>query len=164
MWPWQPDSPRALPQHHDFTVSPASGHHCWSVGPGEERYHCISALHKLTRGSGPSASLYWLACMLEGGEDPLYVASRLCAVYFARAPKSIEVDGAYNVKACLRNHQGPLPLPAAPEEPVDRAHEGPGLWQGLQIPPHVQRACGPGTPARRIERRGFLQAQAMLAP
>uniref|UniRef100_G1PHQ9 ATPase WRNIP1 n=1 Tax=Myotis lucifugus TaxID=59463 RepID=G1PHQ9_MYOLU len=117
---------------------------------GEEHYNCISALHKSMRGSDASASLYWLARMLEGGEDPLYVARRLvrfasedigladpsalpqavaayqgchfigmpecevllaqCVVYFARAPKSIEVYSAYNnVKACLRNHQGPLP-------------------------------------------------------
>nr|XP_039318578.1 ATPase WRNIP1 isoform X2 [Saimiri boliviensis boliviensis] len=117
---------------------------------GEEHYNCISALHKSMRGSDQNASLYWLARMLEGGEDPLYVARRLvrfasedigladpsaltqavaayqgchfigmpecevllaqCVVYFARAPKSIEVFSAYNnVKACLRNHQGPLP-------------------------------------------------------
>lgn len=117
---------------------------------GEEHYNCISALHKSMRGSDENASLYWLARMLEGGEDPLYVARRLvrfasedigladplaltqavaayqgchfigmpecevllaqCVVYFARAPKSIEVYNAYsNVKACLRNHQGPLP-------------------------------------------------------
>ncbi|XP_066479632.1 ATPase WRNIP1 [Tiliqua scincoides] len=117
---------------------------------GEEHYNCISALHKSMRGSDENASLYWLARMLEGGEDPLYVARRLvrfasedigladpsaltqavaayqgchfigmpeCEVllaqivlYFARAPKSIEVYSAYsNVKACLRNHQGPLP-------------------------------------------------------
>ncbi|XP_067418690.1 ATPase WRNIP1 [Emydura macquarii macquarii] len=117
---------------------------------GEEHYNCISALHKSMRGSDENASLYWLARMLEGGENPLYVARRLvrfasedigladplaltqavaayqgchfigmpecevilaqCVVYFARAPKSIEMYSAYsNVKACLRNHQGPLP-------------------------------------------------------
>ncbi|XP_054841163.1 ATPase WRNIP1 isoform X3 [Eublepharis macularius] len=117
---------------------------------GEEHYNCISALHKSMRGSDENASLYWLARMLEGGEDPLYVARRLvrfasedigladplaltqavaayqgchfigmpecevilaqCVIYFARAPKSIEVYSAYgNVKACLRNHEGPLP-------------------------------------------------------
>ncbi|XP_028988748.1 ATPase WRNIP1 [Betta splendens] len=44
---------------------------------GEEHYNCISALHKSMRGSHESASLYWLGRMLEGGEDPLYVARRL---------------------------------------------------------------------------------------
>lgn len=117
---------------------------------GEEHYNCISALHKSMRGSDANAALYWLARMLEGGEDPLYVARRLvrfasedigladpvalsqavaafqachligmpecevilaqCAVYLARAPKSVEVYKAYNnVKMCLRNHKGPLP-------------------------------------------------------
>uniref|UniRef100_A0A3Q3KIP4 UBZ4-type domain-containing protein n=1 Tax=Monopterus albus TaxID=43700 RepID=A0A3Q3KIP4_MONAL len=117
---------------------------------GEEHYNCISALHKSMRGSHENASLYWLGRMLEGGEDPLYVARRLirfasedvgmadpsalpqavsafqachfigmpecevilaqCVVYLARAPKSVEIYTAYNnVKACLRNHKGPLP-------------------------------------------------------
>lgn len=44
---------------------------------GEEHYNCISALHKSLRGSHENASLYWLGRMLEGGEDPLYVARRL---------------------------------------------------------------------------------------
>ncbi|XP_061421760.1 ATPase WRNIP1 isoform X2 [Lethenteron reissneri] len=44
---------------------------------GEEHYNCVSALHKSLRGSDASAGLYWLARMLEGGEDPLYVARRL---------------------------------------------------------------------------------------
>jgi putative ATPase len=44
---------------------------------GEEHYNVISALHKSLRGSDPDASLYWLARMLEAGEDPLYVARRL---------------------------------------------------------------------------------------
>lgn len=44
---------------------------------GEEHYNLISALHKAVRGSDPQGALYWLARMLEGGEDPLYVARRL---------------------------------------------------------------------------------------
>ena len=44
---------------------------------GEEHYNIISALHKSIRGGDPDASLYWLARMLEAGEDPLYVARRL---------------------------------------------------------------------------------------
>eukprot|EP00066_Takifugu_rubripes_P008835 XP_003975340.1 PREDICTED: ATPase WRNIP1 [Takifugu rubripes] len=117
---------------------------------GEEHYNCISALHKSMRGSDENASLYWLGRMLEGGEDPIYVARRMvrfasedvgladpaalpqavsafqachfigmpecevilaqCAIYLARAPKSVDVYKAYaNVKACLRNHKGPLP-------------------------------------------------------
>lgn len=44
---------------------------------GERHYDTISALHKSLRGSDPDASLYWLARMLEAGEDPLYIARRL---------------------------------------------------------------------------------------
>ena len=43
----------------------------------EEHYNLISALHKSIRGSDPDAALYWLARMLAGGEDPLFVARRL---------------------------------------------------------------------------------------
>jgi putative ATPase len=44
---------------------------------GEEHYNLISALHKSVRNSDPDAALYWLARMLAGGEDPLYIARRL---------------------------------------------------------------------------------------
>lgn len=44
---------------------------------GEEHYNLISALHKSVRNSDPDAALYWLARMVEAGEDPLYIARRL---------------------------------------------------------------------------------------
>src|SRR6516164_7172566 len=44
---------------------------------GEEHYNLISALHKSMRNSDPDASVYWLARMIEAGEDPLYIARRL---------------------------------------------------------------------------------------
>jgi putative ATPase len=44
---------------------------------GEMHYDLISALHKSMRGSDPDAALYWLARMIEGGEDPLYIARRM---------------------------------------------------------------------------------------
>jgi putative ATPase len=44
---------------------------------GEEHYNLISALHKSMRNSDPDAALYWLARMVEAGEDPLYIARRL---------------------------------------------------------------------------------------
>jgi putative ATPase len=43
----------------------------------EEHYNLISALHKSIRGSDPDAALYWLARMLTGGEEPLFIARRL---------------------------------------------------------------------------------------
>jgi len=44
---------------------------------GEEHYNIISALHKSMRNSDPDASVYWLARMVEAGEDPMYIARRL---------------------------------------------------------------------------------------
>ena len=62
---------------------------------GEEHYNLISALHKSMRNSDPDAAVYWLARMLEAGEDPLYVARRVtrCAsedVGLA-APRALEI-------------------------------------------------------------------------
>ncbi len=61
---------------------------------GEEHYNIISALHKSLRGSNADAGLYWLARMLEAGEDPLYIARRL--VRFA-----IEDVGAADAQALV---------------------------------------------------------------
>jgi putative ATPase len=119
---------------------------------GEQHYNIISALHKSIRGGDADAALYWLARMLEAGEDPLYAARRLvrmsvedigladpkaleqavaayqathflgmpeanvvlgqCAVYLARAKKSVEVYQAYNqVKQdVLATMDEPVPL------------------------------------------------------
>ena len=44
---------------------------------GEEHYNLISALHKSMRNSDPDAAVYWMCRMLDGGEDPLYIARRL---------------------------------------------------------------------------------------
>jgi putative ATPase len=51
--------------------------HLYYDKTGEEHYNIISALHKSMRGGDANAGLYWLARMLEGGEDPTYVARRL---------------------------------------------------------------------------------------
>jgi putative ATPase len=64
---------------------------------GEEHYNIISALHKSLRGGDANAALYWLARMLEGGEDPLYIARRL--VRFA----SEDVGLANNTALLLAN-------------------------------------------------------------
>ena len=62
---------------------------------GEEHYNLISALHKSMRGSDPDAALYWLARMLAGGEDPLYVVRRL--VRFASEDVGMADSGALTV-------------------------------------------------------------------
>lgn len=70
---------------------------------GEEHYNLISALHKSMRNSDPDAAVYWLARMLEAGEDPLYVARRV--VRFAAEdvgladPRALEI-GVAAYQAC----------------------------------------------------------------
>lgn len=59
---------------------------------GEEHYNIISALHKSMRNSDPDAAVYWLARMLEAGEDPLYVARRV--VRFASEDVGLADPGA----------------------------------------------------------------------
>lgn len=67
----------------EITVSPETLEQCISKKSllydkkGEEHYNLISALHKSMRNSDPDAAVYWLARMLEAGEDPLYVARRV---------------------------------------------------------------------------------------
>lgn len=68
---------------------------------GEEFYNLISALHKSMRGSDVNASLYWLARMLEGGADPLYVARRVLRfasedVGMANSEALIQANAAYD--------------------------------------------------------------------
>ncbi|KAM8850633.1 ATPase WRNIP1 [Spinachia spinachia] len=145
-----PDASREILVKEEHVKEGLQRSHILYDRAGEEHYNCISALHKSMRGSDENASLYWLGRMLEGGEDPLYVARRLvrfasedvgmadtaalpqavsafqachfigmpecevilaqCVVYLTRAPKSVGIYKAYaNVKACLRNHRGPLP-------------------------------------------------------
>jgi putative ATPase len=62
---------------------------------GEEHFNLISALHKSLRDSDPDAALYWLARMLEAGEDPLYVARRM--VRFASEDVGLADPGALRV-------------------------------------------------------------------
>jgi putative ATPase len=68
---------------------------------GEEFYNLISALHKSMRGSDPNAALYWLARMLEGGADPLYVARRVLRfasedIGMANSEAMIQANAAYD--------------------------------------------------------------------
>lgn len=62
---------------------------------GEEHYNLISALHKSMRNSDPDAAVYWMLRMLDGGEDPLYIARRL--VRFASEDVGMADSGALQV-------------------------------------------------------------------
>ncbi|MEW6051618.1 MAG: replication-associated recombination protein A [Candidatus Zixiibacteriota bacterium] len=64
---------------------------------GEEHYNLISALHKTIRGGDPDGALYWLARMLESGEDPLYVVRRLIRF----AAEDIGLADPYALTLCL---------------------------------------------------------------
>ncbi|THV38448.1 replication-associated recombination protein A [Glycomyces buryatensis] len=84
----------------------------------EGHYNLISALHKAMRGSDPDASLYWLARMLDGGEDPLFIARRI--VRFASEdvgiadPEAIhQALAAWNVYERLGSPEGELAIAQA---------------------------------------------------
>jgi putative ATPase len=74
--PAGPDAPR---RHVDrsFVEQVAQRRMLLYDKDGEEHYNLISALHKSMRNSDPDAAMYWLARMVEAGEDPLYIARRL---------------------------------------------------------------------------------------
>jgi putative ATPase len=61
----------------DFVLQAIAQQSMFYDKTGEEHYNLISALHKSLRGSDPQAALYWLARMLEAGEDPMYLVRRL---------------------------------------------------------------------------------------
>ncbi|SJM71209.1 replication-associated recombination protein A [Gulosibacter sp. 10] len=84
----------------------------------EGHYNLISALHKSMRGSDPDAALYWLARMLDGGEDPLYIARRL--VRFANEDVAIadpqavqQALAAWDVYERLGSPEGELAIAQA---------------------------------------------------
>jgi len=84
----------------------------------EEHYNLISAYHKALRGSDPQGALYWLARMIEGGEDPMYIARR--TVRFAAEdvgladPRALEVAiAARDAYHFLGSPEGELALAEA---------------------------------------------------
>ena len=116
---------------------------------GEEHYNLISALHKSMRNSDPDAAVYWLARMLEAGEDPLYVARRLIrfasediviadpqaltqvvAAYQAMAPKSNSIYRAYEEAkedaGTMMAEPVPLQIRNAPTRLMADLHYGEG--------------------------------------
>ncbi|WP_424950181.1 replication-associated recombination protein A [Deinococcus sp.] len=79
-------------------VTEAFGRHLPSMDKGgEDFYNLISALHKSVRGSHPDAALYWLARMVAGGADPLYVARRVVRM----AAEDIGLADPQALRLCL---------------------------------------------------------------
>ncbi len=131
---------------------------------GEEHFNLISALHKSVRGSDPDAALYWLARMLDAGEDPLYIARRLVRM-------AVEDIGLADPLAMVQSHRGaailsvpgksrrrPGPCPdrrlsrPGAEEQCDlygfRQSPGSGEKNGHGTGPHAHPQCPDGAHER----------------
>lgn len=85
---------------------------------GDEHYNLISALHKSMRGSDPDASLYWFARMINGGEDPLYIARRVirCAsedIGMADTNALVQAIAAMHAYKTLGSPEGELSIAQA---------------------------------------------------
>ena len=65
-------------------------------------FNLISALHKSVRGSDVEGALYWLARMIEGGEDPMYLARRVITSYSIHYTKLYELWVISPVACCMR--------------------------------------------------------------
>jgi putative ATPase len=119
-------------------------------------YNLISALHKSVRGSDPDASLYWLARMLAGGEDPLYIARRLVRmaiedIGLADPNALVQANAAKEVYDFLGSPEGELALAQvtiylalAPKS--NAAYEG----GSLAPPKHILNA-----PTRLMKQEGY---------
>jgi putative ATPase len=115
---------------------------------GEEHYNLISALHKAIRGSDPDAALYWLARMIDAGEDPLYIARRLVRmatedIGLADPAALATVVGARDAYHFLGSPEGDLALApksnrayAAWKSALRRARETPSE----PVPLHIRNA------------------------
>ncbi|KAJ2778587.1 DNA-dependent ATPase mgs1 [Coemansia javaensis] len=163
----------------------------------EEHYDLISALHKSVRGSDANAALYWLGRMLQGGDDPVYVARRMvrmasedigladngalplavaalhacqaigmpecdtilahCAVYLARAPKSVESYKAFKrVKAAVAAEH-PWPVPLHLRNAPTRMMEELGYAKGYKYNPDYDGPVDQDYLPEQIKDRDFFQ-------
>jgi putative ATPase len=133
---------------------------------GDSFYDQISALHKSIRGSAPDASLYWLARMLDGGCDPLYIARRLVRIASedigTADPRALTTAlDAWNVQVRLGSPEGELALGqavvylacAAKSDAVYKAFgaamEDAKTKGSLEVPAHLRNA-----PTRLMEKLG----------
>ena len=92
----------------------------------EGHYNLISALHKSLRGSDTDAALYWLARMLEGGEDPLYILRRLTRaavedIGLADPQALVQALAAWDAYDRLGSPEGELAVAQLRDLPGERA-------------------------------------------
>ncbi len=124
---------------------------------GEEHFNLISALHKSVRGSDPDAALYWLARMLEAGEDPLYIARRIIRmaledIGLADPAALVQAVNAFHAYHFLGSPEGELALGQAvvylclaPKSnsvyiAMDRAVEAARQSGAARVPLHLRNA------------------------
>jgi putative ATPase len=97
----------SMDENEDITISKEMAEQCMNRKSllydkkGEEHYNLISALHKSMRNSDVDASVYWLARMLEAGEDPLYIARRLIRF----ASEDIGMADSRALEICIAAYQ-----------------------------------------------------------
>jgi putative ATPase len=120
----------------------------------EGHYNLISALHKSMRGSDPDAALYWLARMLDGGEDPLYLARRV--VRFATEdvgmadPQAVQQAlAAWDVYERLGSPEGELAIAQAVVY-VATAPKSVAVYRGFGQAQKLARQTGSLTPPAHI--------------
>ena len=137
---------------------------------GEQFYDQISALHKSIRGSSPDAALYWLARMIDGGCDPLYIARRVVRMASEDIgnadPRAVELAlNAWDILERLGNPEGELALAqavvylacAAKSNAVyiawDAAQTDVKKFGSIDVPIHLRNA-----PTRLMRQLGYGKA------
>ncbi|MBX3476145.1 MAG: replication-associated recombination protein A [Brevundimonas sp.] len=120
----------------------------------EEHYNLISALHKSVRGSDPDAALYWLARMLNGGEDPLYLARRIVRMAVEDIgqadPLSLLVaNAAKETYDFLGSPEGELALAQAVVH-LATAPKSVAVYEGYKAASRAARETGSLTPPAHI--------------
>ncbi|MFQ5438601.1 MAG: replication-associated recombination protein A [Paracoccaceae bacterium] len=121
---------------------------------GDEHYNLISALHKSIRGSDPDAALYWLARMLQGGEDPRYLARRLTRMAIEDVgladPNAQGIClGAWQVHERLGSPEGDLALAQAVIY-LALAPKSNAAYTGFRAALHAARRTGSEPPPKHI--------------
>ncbi len=133
---------------------------------GEQHFNLISALHKAVRGSDADGALYWLARMLAGGEDPLYLARRLVRMAVEDIgladPRALSVTiGMHGIRKCAGGRRGASCRGCAVAHSAGAyaANERAGLRRGLQVRARVRAClCPAGIPAGSAAGRQMVPA------
>lgn len=121
---------------------------------GDEHYNLISALHKSIRGSDPDAALYWLGRMLEGGEDPRFLARRLTMmstedIGLADPQANTVCLNAWNTYERLGSPEGELALANAAVY-LALAPKSNAVYVGIKAARRLAKETGSAPPPKHI--------------